>query len=238
MRRYVIAILALLCLSSCRLEQGISPDARRSDRLMYEQVITSIDDIVGCYKYIIYTEAVMGGYLTEAEAIKNSGMGNLIISIEPGAVIFNGSNNKYSFKVTTDGKSLAEGGEWQLDYTSQTQRSFTYNYKGIEGGNHAFKYNITRGNTTVNFVATPTVTEHNANQYISGQGTIRTEDYELVFKIQDDAPMLYRFTGTNPVSGVLEMTYTNHKSQTTRHAIYDIAADAAGFYDFYYSRRL
>ena len=180
----------------------------------------------------------MCGNITEAQMIQNNALSHLIISIEPGVVIFNGSDNTFAYKVITDGKTLAEGGEWQLVYDSKNQRSFTYSYTGIEGGNHAFKYNITRGNTTVNFVATPTVTEHNANQYISGQGTIRTEDYELIFKIQDDAPMLYRFTGTNPVSGVLEMTYTNHKSQTTRHAIYDIAADAAGFDDFYYSRRL
>ncbi len=232
MRRYIIAILALLCLSSCKLEQGTSPDARRSDRLMYEQVITSIDDIVGCYKYIIYTEAVMGGYLTEAEAIKKSVLSQLIISIEPGVVIFNGSDNKFSYKVTTDGKSLAEGGEWQLDYTSQTQRSFTYNYKGIEGGNHAFKYNIVRGNTTINFVATPAVSEYNASHYISGQGTIRTEDSELVFKVQQDAPLLFHLTGYYPKSGVLDMTYTNHKTLTTRHAIYDIEANAADYYDY------
>ena len=230
MRRYIIAILALLCLCSCRLEQATRP--KRADFLMYKQVVESINNIVHYYQYILYTDAIMCGNITEAQMIQNNALSHLIISIEPGVVIFNGSDNTFAYKVITDGKTLAEGGEWQLVYDSKNQRSFTYSYTGIEGGNHAFKYNIVRGNTTVNFVATPAVSEYNASHYISGQGAIRTEDSELVFKVQDDAPMLYHLTNPHPISGVLEMTYTNHKTLTTRHAIYDIEANAADYYDY------
>lgn len=174
----------------------------------------------------------MCGNITEAQMIQNNALSHLIISIEPGVVIFNGSDNTFAYKVITDGKTLAEGGEWQLVYDSKNQRSFTYSYTGIEGGNHAFKYNIVRGNTTVNFVATPAVSEYNASHYISGQGAIRTEEYELIFKIQQDAPLLFHLTGYYPKSGVLDMTYTNHKTLTTRHAIYDIEANAADYYDY------
>lgn len=232
MRRYIIAILALLCLCSCRLEQGTSPNSHRADWLMYEQVVESTSRIVDYSRYILYTEATMCGYIDEAQAIKNSVLSHLIISIEPGVVVFNGSDNSFSYKVITDGKTLAEGGEWQLVYDSKNQRSFTYSYTGIEGGNHAFKYKIVRGNTTADFVVTPTLTEHTGCQYITGQGSIRTEEYELIFKIQQNAPLFYRLISWEPESGVLDMTYTNHKTLTTRHVVYDIKANADAYHDY------
>jgi hypothetical protein len=120
-----------------------------------------------------------------------------------------------------------------LIYDSKNQRSFTYSYTGIEGGNHAFKYNIVRGNTTVNFVVTPALTEYSANVYISGNGVIRTDTYEVVFKVQEDAPLYYRPGLRNPQRGVLDMTYTNYETNTIRHATYDIEKDyyIYGYYD-------
>lgn len=233
MRRYIIAILAILCLCSCKLEQGSKPNPKRAGRLMYEQVTKSTSDIVHYYPYILYTDAIMCGNITEAQMIQNNALSHLIISIEPGVVIFNSSDNTFAYKVITDGKTLAEGGEWQLIYDSKNQRSFTYSYTGIEGGNHAFKYNIVRGNTTVNFVVTPALTEYSANVYISGNGVIRTDTYEVVFKVQEDAPLYYRPDLRNPQRGVLDMTYTNYETNTIRHATYDIEKDyyIYGYYD-------
>lgn len=233
MRRYIIAILAILCLCSCKLEQGSKPNPKRAGQLMYEQVTKSTSDIVHYYPYILYTDAHMRGDIAVVQMIKSKYMSQMSINIEPGVVIFNGSDNKYSYKVTTNGQTLAEGGQWQLDYTSEKNKSFTYNYTGIEGSDNTFKFDITKGNTTVNFVATPEITENSANVYISGNGVIRTDTYEVVFKVQEDAPLYYRPGLRNPQRGVLDMTYTNYETNTVRHATYDIEKDydIYGYYD-------
>lgn len=192
MKRYIFAaILALLSLSSCVVEEGYTPDKDNSARVLYNEAKDILHQYAIVYtEHIIYADALLRGDAEVADIIKSEFFDNCHSEILADGVKTTHSTGGYVI-VKTGGKSLAEGGEWQLFFNDDTQASYTCT--GIVGQEQCFAVNRSHGGESVDVLVSYKPTEDNDIFIsISGEGHQTTDRYALDFSINEDTPLVYR----------------------------------------------
>ena len=126
MKRYIVVLVALLSLTSCKIADGFSRNEDAVDRLLYNRSLTAIREASNLSYYAIYADILLGGDETEIRLINAVLSKNYLVTIEEDGVKFQRilSNGvlENSYKVITGGKRLSEGAVWELTTISQYQK--------------------------------------------------------------------------------------------------------------------
>lgn len=131
MKRYIIvALLALVCSTSCLLDDGSEPDVNRPYKVIYENKAGMPVYLAQTYAwYFIVADTFLYGNEEEQAAIKSRYDELVVEPIEGGLVISKAKSDSYT--VTTDGKKLSEGGLLSLYRGTATKELTTA--IGVEG---------------------------------------------------------------------------------------------------------
>ena len=141
MKRYIVVLMALLSLTSCKIADGFSRNEDAVDRLLYNRAVTAIREASNLSYYAIYADILLGGDETEIRLLNAVLSKNYLVTIEEDGVKFQRilSNGvlENSYKVTTGGKRLSEGAVWELTTISQYQK-FSAQFVGKQGAEREF----------------------------------------------------------------------------------------------------
>lgn len=202
MRRYIVAFMALLSLTACKIDDGFSRSEDAVDRLLYNRALTAIHEASELSSFAIYTDILLGGDETQIRLANAVLSNNYLVTIEQDGVKFQRvlSNGTIadSYKVITGGKKLSEGAVWEL--TTQTlYQKLSAQFVGKQGAEKAFY--IEKIDSRPFFYESDKLSYHLDFKYdasmealavlstISGVGTIDGEGYTLDFAILDNTPV-------------------------------------------------
>lgn len=121
MKKYIFAtIIALMALTSCRLSEGDFRNETKVPNILYDKMRSlAFVQQVPFLDYAVFTEMLMTGDEQTAERIKNQYFPEGQITSDDGVYYFAQKasyNYPYILYVATDGKTLAEGGQWKAGY--------------------------------------------------------------------------------------------------------------------------
>lgn len=219
MKRYIIALIALLSLTACKIADGFSRNEDAVDRLLYNRAVTAIREASNLSYYAIYADILLGGDETEIRLINAVLSKNYLVTIEEDGVKFQRilSNGvlENSYKVTTGGKRLSEGAVWELTTISQYQK-LSAQFVGKQGAEREFYiekidekpffYEYDKLSYHFDFKYDASIDALAVLSTISGVGTIDGEGYTLDFTILKSAPVVtINCSGVD--SGVIDIKY-------------------------------
>ena len=212
MKRYIlVAIVALLGLTSCVIESGNTPAEDAAAKRLYYTASNMLElhAIAHCPK-IIYADALIREDAAAIEILKKDEFNNYTTEIgEDGVKIIHANG---TMTVKTGGKALEEGGVWQLFFYDNTYP--TYTCTGVVGQQRAFTVMSTKSDESVNVSVSYRVAEDN-NIFISfsGSGLKDNDDYSLSFSIDEQSPITYRHKNLYlPIFGTMQMDYHDKNS--------------------------
>ena len=204
MKRYIIALVALLLLTACRIGEGNHPDKNAVDRLLYNRANTVLIEANLLSSFAIYADIYMSKdeatmRLANAVLFKDY----LITEAEDGLIfkrVYSDGTMLDKYKITTGGKRLSEGVKWQLTALDKLDRlSAQYQTRSdLDGGFYIEKVNNT---PYYSFEGKDRVSYHFDFNYsvsmdrlavisnISGLCSIQGFDYTIDFTIQSSAPI-------------------------------------------------
>ena len=122
MKRYfIVAILALMTLTACRLDTANDPDLDRGNNLLWWHVQVPINQHYEHFRAVAYLNdtlldrsVVEGGYTPSNVVVENN-----IYTIYYGA-----TNYARSYRIEIDSKRLDEGGKWTIYYRIGTNNEY------------------------------------------------------------------------------------------------------------------
>ena len=221
MKRYIIALVALLSLTACKIFEGNSPDKNEVDRLLYNRASSVLKEVNLLSSFAIYADIHMSKdesamrlanavlfndyYITEIED------GLLFQMINKEGVIYN------SYKLKTDGKKLSDGVVWELTTLGKyNQLSAQYATRADSDG--GFYIEKVDAKPLYSYGEPDKVTYHFDFKYnvsieqlailskISGLCSIKGWEYTLDFTIQSSSPA--EVLNCNRLeSGVIDIKY-------------------------------
>ena len=149
MKRYfIVAILALMTLTACRLDTANDPDLDRGNNLLWWHVQVPINQHYEHFRAVAYLNdtlldrsVVEGGYTPSNVVVENN-----IYTIYYGA-----TNYARSYRIEIDSKRLDEGGKWTIYYRIGTNNEYKKlgEVEGIIGETSKFKFLIDSSMCTV-----------------------------------------------------------------------------------------
>lgn len=203
MKRYIIALVALLLLTACRIGEGNHPDKNAVDRLLYNRTSNILHEANLLSSFAIYTDVYMSGNESE-KRLANAVLFKdyLITEAEDGLIfkrVYSDGTMLDKYKITTGGKRLSEGVMWQLTALDNYDRlSAQYQTRSdLDGGFYIEKVNDT---PYYSFEGKDRVSYHFDFKYsvsmdrlavisnISGLCSIQGFDYTIDFTIQSSSP--------------------------------------------------
>lgn len=233
MKKYIIIIcIALLGLGSCVVGDGSEKSDRDySSRMLAEQVVYTLSPVTMYPQFAIYAEALFAERQTEAEFVKELYFKDANIFVDEGKVIFLIGTNYYDqYELRTDGKSLAEGGVWQLVKVNGTANTTSLaSISGSEGEEDCFRFNYNRlpyryyysndacsVSTDIEYL----IGEESVTLEVRGEGHIgENDEYRTVFDIYDEYPLLYEKRANEEGSylgGQVDIVYEDLKTKKTK----------------------
>ena len=149
MKRYfIVAILALMTLTACRLDTANDPDLDRGNNLLWWHMQVPINQHYEHFRAVAYLNdtlldrsVVEGGYTPSNVVVENN-----IYTIYYGA-----TNYARSYRIEIDSKRLDEGGKWTIYYRIGTNNEYKKlgEVEGIIGETSKFNLLIDNGMCTV-----------------------------------------------------------------------------------------
>lgn len=122
MKKFIFAtIIALMALTSCRLDRGDVPNADKMPNMLYHKMYRStLENCLPYFSLVVITEMLMAGDVT-IEQINSQLLDD--ITVENGIYYFkpdiDHSAYVYAYPyVATDGRQIADGGEWKAGFIS------------------------------------------------------------------------------------------------------------------------
>lgn len=219
MKRYIVVLVALLSLTSCKIADGYSRNEDAVDRLLYNRAITAVREASELSSFAIYTDILLGGDETQIRLANAVLSNNYLVTIEQDGVKFqrvlsNGTIAS-SYKVITGGKKLSEGAVWELTTISQYQK-LSAQFVGKQGAEREFYiekidsrpylYESDKLSYHLDFKYDASMDALAVLSTISGVGTIDGEGYTLDFTILKSAPVVtINCSGVD--SGVIDIKY-------------------------------
>lgn len=212
MKRYIlVAILALLGLTSCVIESGYTPKEDAAARTLYNRANDMLYMHAIAYApYMIYADALLRDDAEAIDILKRDLYDNYFTEIlEDGVKIIH--INGY-VKIKTGGKRLEEGGVWQLYFYDNDYVAYTCT--GVVGQQRSFTVMSTNENDSVNINVSYRVTE-DKNIFITlvGEGLRDMKDYTLRFNIKEEDPIIFRHKNLyRPIFGTMYIDYQDNNS--------------------------
>ena len=207
MKRYIlVALVAMLGITSCVIESGYTPNEDAAARTLYNRAndMLFMHAIAHCPK-IIYADALIREDAAAIEILKKDEFDNYTTEIgEDGVKIIHVNG---TMTVKTGGKRLEEGGVWQLYFYDNDYASYTCT--GIAGQQRSFTVISSNENDSVNITVSYRVTE-DKNIFITlvGEGLRDMKDYTLRFKIKEEDPIIFRHPNLyRPIFGTMYIDY-------------------------------
>lgn len=220
MKRYIIvALLALVCSTSCLLDSGSDPDMNRSKRIIYnDRAVHPIYQAQTYAWYFVVADTFLYGSEEEQAAIKSSYDDELMVEAIEGGIRISRDDSRSYYTVTTDGKKLSEGGLWSL--TSGTATKLIVTATGIEGSDKTFclQYNA---NSTYDKVDMDMVVSYNY-PVVSLYGSSLLQDpngeYSIDVTIDGTTPLVYsdKIDYMGFESGVVDVVYRDLVDGTSK----------------------
>lgn len=149
MKRYfIVAILALMTLTACRLDTANDPDLDRGNNLLWWHMQVPINQHYEHFRAVAYLNdtlldrsVVEGGYTPSNVVVENN-----IYTIYYGSTSF-----ARSYRIEIDSKRLDEGGKWTIYYRIGTNNEYKKlgEVEGIIGETSKFNLLIDNGMCTV-----------------------------------------------------------------------------------------
>ena len=223
MKRYIIALVALLLLTACRIGEGNHPDKNAVDRLLFNRTSNILHEANLLSSFAIYTDVYMSGDESE-KRLANAVLFKdyLITEAEDGLIfkrVYSDGTMLDKYKITTGGKRLSEGVKWQLTALDKLDRlSAQYETRSdLDGGFYIEKVNKTPYYGYYD-VHPSKISYHFDFKYdvsmdrlavisnISGLCSIQGFDYTIDFTIQSSSPA--EILNCNRIdNGVIDIKY-------------------------------
>lgn len=139
MKRYIFMVINIALLfgaTSCRLDDGTTPDRQKANRLLWTQVGDALDTA----RSHIEVVTCLNDYMLDAEHFDKAYRCTVEKQAE-GEYTVNYSYNTISYRINTDGKRLDEGGKWVL-YTRYGAYPFVKvaTVEGVTGESAKFNF--------------------------------------------------------------------------------------------------
>ncbi len=148
MRKYIIlALTALVALTSCKLEDGSEPQPNSVNRILWAEVSNNIYQVNMYAKYFICADVILYGDQESQNIVKNLWFDDLEIIVDANNVSFarfRESQKIEEYIVKTDGKKLSEAGKWSLVYNNYLNVSdhTLAAVNGVMGENNVYVHKI------------------------------------------------------------------------------------------------
>lgn len=212
MKKYIlVAILALLGLTSCVIESGYTPKEDDAAKTLYNRANDMLYMHAIAYApYMIYADALLRDDAEAIDILKRDLYDNYFTEIlEDGVKIIH--INGY-VKIKTGGKRLEEGGVWQLYFYDNDYVAYTCT--GVVGQQRSFTVMSTNENDSVNINVSYRVTEGKDIQItFTGDGQRDMKDYTLRFNIKEEDPIIFRHKNLyRPIFGTMYIDYQDSNS--------------------------
>lgn len=207
MKRYIlVAIVAMLGLTSCVIGSGYTPNEDAAARTLYNRANDMLYMHAIAYApYMIYADALLREDAEAVEILKTEEFSQYTAEILEDGVRLAHVNG--STKVKTGGKRLEEGSVWQLFFYDNDYASYTCT--GIAGQQRSFTVISSNENDSVNITVSYRVTE-DKNIFITlvGEGLRDMKDYTLRFNIKEEDPIIFRHPNLyRPIFGTMYIDY-------------------------------
>ena len=207
MKRYIlVALVAMLGITSCVIESGYTPAEDAAARTLYNRANDMLFMHAIAYApYMIYADALLREDAEAVEILKTEEFSQYTAEILEDGVRLAHVNG--STKVKTGGKRLEEGGVWQLYFYDNDYASYTCT--GIAGQQRSFTVISSNENDSVNITVSYRVTE-DKNIFITlvGEGLRDMKDYTLRFNIKEEDPIIFRHKNLyRPIFGTMQIDY-------------------------------
>lgn len=219
MRRYIFAaIVALFSLTSCIVDDGYTPSTDNSSKMIYQRTTGFIYEMCTmCAGEVIYADALLRGDSATAEVVRELFFKDYTATINGNDVVLIPNTNTYYYMtIKTDGKPLAQGGQWSV-YLN-VMRNPRLVCKGVIGENGAFRVqsentNISNSNI-YDHTLRYTITEGRSLAItVVGSGEIRdVKNFTMQYRIDDQKPLVYKdFNLQDPAEGTLSVDYRDEQ---------------------------
>ena len=251
MKKYIVALLALICLASCNVWNGQTPTPDGGKKAIWAQVHRAI--YYGCsYSYLaIYGEALMAGNQDVANFLElNIGaVESTKVEIAADKIVIINSNSSYRTTLTiiTEGKRLSEGATWKLyshtEYESGTivEPILLATYVGKKGSEYNFTcsrewkddtYYHCSGKVEYEFAYDISVLESKIVATISSTGNLYQEKNSTIdFATVAQKPIV--FTNKMLRSGAVDILYKDLERNSSKAFITEVVTPATDINDFY-----
>lgn len=199
MRKYIIlALTALVALTSCKLDDGSEPQPNRVNRVLWAEVSNNIYQVNIYAKYFICADVILYGDQESQNIVKNLWFDDFEIIVDANNVSFarfRDSQKTEEYIVKTDGKKLSEAGKWSVVYNNylSTNDYTMATVNGVIGENNIYVHNIseTRYKESRDIVATvgySMLKEKNSIEILFNcRGEIKDEDNSYLLSFSTDA---------------------------------------------------
>lgn len=223
MKRFFLAVMALLTLTACKIEDGYIPAKDRAKDLIWDMVSRRISEAKSYADYAIVAEAAMSDSGEKFALVRSALISSLTeVTVEADRVIFT-NNGVPKIVVTTAGKRLSEGGEWKLQYVSNgVVQSPVATFTGVEGRSDLFTQEYVgrqmRAMVTTHKYLVSTTPTRAIYLDMWGSGSFNgAEDYTLEFTIGEENPLCYdEYNYNSYQSGEVEIAYKDLVTGDTR----------------------
>ena len=220
MRRYIFAaLMALVGLTSCVVDDGYKPNKDNSSKLIYQHTTNFIyNNCTESVAYVIYADALLRGDAATADVVKGLFFSNYTATINGNDVVITPQTSTYYyFTVKTDGKPLAEGGVWSVYYNLAREPRITCT--GIVGENGAFSVQSEYSDYFDTLIIDHTLryvidAENTLAITVAGSGELRDAfNYTIEYQIDAQNPLVYKGDNlSNPVAGTISIDYLDENT--------------------------
>lgn len=220
MRRYIFAALvALVGLTSCVVDDGYKPNKDNSSKLIYQHTTNFIyNNCTESVAYVIYADALLRGDAATADVVKGLFFSDYTATINGNDVVITPQTSTYYyFTVKTDGKPLVEGGVWSVYYNLAREPRITCT--GIVGENGAFsvqsEYSDYFDTLTIDHTLRYVIDAENTLAItVTGSGEFRDAfNYTIEYQIDAQNPLVYKGDNlSNPAAGTINIDYLDENT--------------------------
>ena len=233
MKRYisilVVALVALFTATSCQLDSGTTPRPNKANQLLWNRVSEALTGQQEHLQMVVW----LNDYICGAEW--SDIYQPLIMEEQEGVYILNHSvpADYITYRITTNGKRLDEGGEWILyvKYGSYMEFEKVGVAKGFVGESAKFAIDCELIHQTLYYNAMQSVVEYGFDTTIEEyeivisecKGVSVDQDTTASYKIDFETvePLAYRNATLH--SGEIEILYADYIENTTRSLTVQIA---------------
>ena len=223
MRKAIFTLVALLSVSACTIDNGTNPSPESAEDAIKACVVKDINKIKSFARYIIVADMVLSSSKSDADFANNSLFGGYNIFVEGNTISF-AYENAIEYIVTTDGKTLSEGGVWSLSSRSKDgQIAEEAQFAGIAGQQYTFTCHHSQPREQKEITIThryrmSTPPARILTVELWGEGYERgyNDSYLIEYSIDQSTPLLYeRPSYYNYLSGKTDIRYKETASGKT-----------------------